>query len=372
MRRKRLTEKRRRQMKRGLYIKPIIMVYVVLLLFVLTIDGTTARFNDVTSVEGSLTVGSWTPDIPEEETWDKSSLSFVGGTEGNCQRITATVKNTGETMESSWTYHVYHAANLKGKPDWQRVADFSGETALLDAEATSDITYEPEQNGRYRFKFVRPDGHPGGDNGGFSEAIKLTNCGASDDDKAEKDEQREESDDQSEEDNQSNNDNEQENESDEEGDNRDEQDNASNEEQEQPADDEENSDSNDEQSTNDQDNQNEQTVDSEQKQDESAEDESSEKNNQDEKEQKSEPSDDEQQDVTDEAETNPEKDETTDSSDQKESPADEEEKTDTGETSDEPKQPQESNDETKQSEQQQKSDEPKDDATEEAQGENNA
>ncbi|MDQ0158075.1 amyloid fiber anchoring/assembly protein TapA [Alkalibacillus salilacus] len=177
MRQTRLTIKRRRQMKRNLYIKPLVTVYIAFLLLALTVDGTAAKFNDITSVEGAFQVGEWTPDIPDDgEGWDKSSLTFEGGANGSCEQITATVKNTGEDMTSPWKYHVYRAANLKGKPDWQRISGFEGKTELLGKDDTDELTFNPDKNGRYRFKFVRPDGHPGGDNGGKSGAIKLKDC----------------------------------------------------------------------------------------------------------------------------------------------------------------------------------------------------
>ncbi|WP_167262021.1 amyloid fiber anchoring/assembly protein TapA [Alkalibacillus almallahensis] len=182
MRQRRLTKKRRRQMKRNLYIKPLVTVYIAFLLLALTVDGTAAKFNDITSVEGAFQVGEWTPDIPdddedeEEEGWDKSSLTFTGGVHGGCEQIIATIKNSGEDMTSPWEYHVYRAANLKGKPEWQRVSDFEGETELLGKGESDELTFNPDNNGRYYFKFVRQDGHPGGDNGGKSEAIKLKDC----------------------------------------------------------------------------------------------------------------------------------------------------------------------------------------------------
>ncbi|RPF54025.1 amyloid fiber anchoring/assembly protein TapA [Aquisalibacillus elongatus] len=171
MRKSRLTERRKRELKKSLILKPLVGVYLMFL-FLSSITGSTeAAFNDVEGLSASLKVG-W--EIDEDEKWDKSSLSFDGmEVGGNCDRIYAYVKNGGDgDMEVPWSYQV-----IKISQGNDEDVIHEGETPLIDSSETAELAYEGElENGKYKFKFVRPEGHPSGDSGGFSSEITLTNC----------------------------------------------------------------------------------------------------------------------------------------------------------------------------------------------------
>ncbi|MFD2638927.1 amyloid fiber anchoring/assembly protein TapA [Piscibacillus salipiscarius] len=171
MRKSRLTARRKRELKKSLFIKPLIGLYL-LFLFLSSIAGSTeAAFNDVEEISASLKVG-W--ELDEDEKWDKSSLTFDGQkVGGNCDRIYAYVKNGGDgDMEVPWGYQVI---KISQGNDGDVIHE--GETPLIDSGDSAELAYEGElENGKYKFKFVRPEGHPGGDSGGFSGKIHVTDC----------------------------------------------------------------------------------------------------------------------------------------------------------------------------------------------------
>jgi YqxM protein len=118
------------------------------------IDGSTgAYFNDQDHVTGVITAGTWS-------TWDKSSLTFPNK-ERNIKmcppgEISASITNTGSSMEGTTEYEVYYAAsgnpkkgNKVSQGEIQPIAE--GNTALVKATITKP--------GNYKFKALQRPGH---------------------------------------------------------------------------------------------------------------------------------------------------------------------------------------------------------------------
>ncbi|GEL78413.1 amyloid fiber anchoring/assembly protein TapA [Tenuibacillus multivorans] len=177
MRRGRLTERRKKELRRNLYIKPLISIYLFFLILSLMVGSTNAAFNDIEDISSSLHV-KWElsedelPDEPGE--WDKSSLDFDGmGSGGSCTGIWAEVRNSGDgDMLSPWKYHVIKIS--KGN---NGDVIFEGDIPLLKSGESTNLEYNGSlENGKYKFRFIRPEGHPGGDNGGYSNSIQVKDC----------------------------------------------------------------------------------------------------------------------------------------------------------------------------------------------------
>ncbi|MFV8826781.1 hypothetical protein [Alkalihalobacterium sp. APHAB7] len=101
MRKGRLTEKRKKELLRGLYIKPMLLFFLLFIVVAQATGGTNALFNDVEIIKDSIYVPIWEEDDDDDGSWDKSSLSFLEskssyGFNENSNSIFATVKNGGD------------------------------------------------------------------------------------------------------------------------------------------------------------------------------------------------------------------------------------------------------------------------------------
>ncbi|MBN1453496.1 MAG: right-handed parallel beta-helix repeat-containing protein [Anaerolineales bacterium] len=101
----------------------------------------------------------------EPPEWDKSSLIFTEGCDGDCDQITVTVCNGAgsEDMEGSTTWELYWIAS--GNPKDGTVID-NGTIDPLAAGECQVLTYNPADNpngasGNYMFKAYQRPGHPG-------------------------------------------------------------------------------------------------------------------------------------------------------------------------------------------------------------------
>ncbi len=90
--------------------------------------------------------------------WDKSSLEFREGCQGDCHEITATVCNGGEDMEGPVNYEVWYSP--RGNPKWGNMLGL-GVINPLDSGECTVLSYVPTQNGNYMFKAYQRSGHPG-------------------------------------------------------------------------------------------------------------------------------------------------------------------------------------------------------------------
>jgi YqxM protein len=97
--------------------------------------------------------------------WDKSSLYFSGGCNGNCGQITAIVCNGADSgnMEGTTAFEVYFSET--GNPKTGSVV-YSGIIPALSAGQCTALSYSPASNplgptGNYMFKAYQRPGHPG-------------------------------------------------------------------------------------------------------------------------------------------------------------------------------------------------------------------
>lgn len=105
-----------------------------------------------------------TPEPPPDG-WDKSSLSFTAGCEGDCEQVRATVCNGADSrdMQGPSSWELYWSAS--GNPKNGSVIA-SGTINPLAAGACQTLTYNPADNpngasGNYMFKAYQRPGHPG-------------------------------------------------------------------------------------------------------------------------------------------------------------------------------------------------------------------
>jgi cysteine-rich repeat protein len=91
--------------------------------------------------------------------WDKSSLSFESGCLGDCERIEASVCNSGdEDMDGPVNYETWYAPS--GNPKSGSLVGGGAIPALINGECIT-LTHIPEQGGNYMFKAYQRLGHPG-------------------------------------------------------------------------------------------------------------------------------------------------------------------------------------------------------------------
>jgi YqxM protein len=161
------------------------MVAIVYLLFYLAFQltaPTSAYFNDLEQVRGSLSAADDFGGDDEEEKWDKSSLEKVEGGNsygGDCTEMFATIKNGGDrNMEGQVDYEVYWS-ETSNQPFKDGEVVFTGQVPALERGETFEMTYKPDEgNGYYMFKSYQRPGHPGksSERGLKSETIEVTDC----------------------------------------------------------------------------------------------------------------------------------------------------------------------------------------------------
>ncbi|WAA11837.1 amyloid fiber anchoring/assembly protein TapA [Fervidibacillus halotolerans] len=148
------------------------LCYLLIISGVLLSESTNALFNDMENTHGFVHV-NWDSDDGEEDSWDKSSLSFIDQG-GVCKNIWATIQNGKDSkgMEGPSTYEVYFVK--KGNPKkGEKVGE--GEVPPLESGETATLTFAAEKNGNYKFKVYQRPGHPGKGEL-WSETIKVTDC----------------------------------------------------------------------------------------------------------------------------------------------------------------------------------------------------
>jgi TasA anchoring/assembly protein len=109
--------------------------------------------------------GDGVGDECDDDEWDRSSLYFSAGCDGDCDEITATVCNgdDSEDMEGTTTWELYWIAT--GNPR-NGVVIASGTINALGQGECQTLTYDPSDNpngasGNYMFKAYQRPGHPG-------------------------------------------------------------------------------------------------------------------------------------------------------------------------------------------------------------------
>ena len=111
----------------------------------------------------------------DEPEWSKSSLSFDGGCDGDCEEVSAQVCNVGDgDMSGSVEYNVYYA--VSGNPKDGTVVD-TGSVGPLASGECDDLTYTPTEDGNYMFQAFQEAGHPGNENHDlWSEQCSIDQC----------------------------------------------------------------------------------------------------------------------------------------------------------------------------------------------------
>lgn len=135
----------------------IVMLFTVGLSYLTSNTG--AYYNDTATARGIFTAGFWEEVL---EKWDKSSLKFIEPkkdiTVTSCNPITisATIKNTGNDMQGSTEYIVYHV--MKGNPmNGEKV--YEGKINPIKKNETINLEYSTSKAGNYKFKALQRPGH---------------------------------------------------------------------------------------------------------------------------------------------------------------------------------------------------------------------
>ncbi|OLO38831.1 hypothetical protein BTR23_11270 [Alkalihalophilus pseudofirmus] len=136
MRKGRLTEKRKKELLRGLYIKPMLFFFLLFIVVAQITGGTSALFNDVETIKESIYVPIWED---EDEEWDKSSLEFLKGSTSygykkETDSVFATVMNSGdEDMKGNSEFELYYIVNSNNMNP-QKFIDVFGEANVTQRE----------------------------------------------------------------------------------------------------------------------------------------------------------------------------------------------------------------------------------------------
>lgn len=136
--------------------------YALLLSGVFLTTDTSAYFNDVETIDNYLHV-NW--DGPDQDEWDKSSLTFDGSTAGGtCQRIYNTISNSGdaENSLSTWRFYLYEV-NEQNQIDGDAI-DTGVVPAIPPGQSDQIESTKIQENKSYRYVVRRPLGHPGKNN----------------------------------------------------------------------------------------------------------------------------------------------------------------------------------------------------------------
>lgn len=164
LRKDRLTARQKKKVAFSIFVKTFILIYLLCFSLASITQPTTASFNAVVTIEHSTNAGEWDDgkdDVKEE--WRGSSLTFLQGEQkGSCEELSVTIKNAGDgDMKKSVTYVLYFDPNLKGKPTFtDETILYEGTIDPLKAGETLELTYEPTEPGRYKFKVYQEEGHP--------------------------------------------------------------------------------------------------------------------------------------------------------------------------------------------------------------------
>ncbi|MBU8916135.1 amyloid fiber anchoring/assembly protein TapA [Bacillus sp. FJAT-29953] len=142
--------------------KIVAIWYLLILTGSYMTNDTGAYFNDVKVINNSFQAGKWDDTVPpDNDEWDKSSLSFDGtkAWAGECNVFT-TIKNTGNSANtiSTWRFYLYKVTGGE-KPTSGHVA--TGVVPKLKSGEVGQISATVKENGIYRFAVRRPLGHPG-------------------------------------------------------------------------------------------------------------------------------------------------------------------------------------------------------------------
>ncbi|MDF2791161.1 MAG: amyloid fiber anchoring/assembly protein TapA [Neobacillus sp.] len=176
---------RNRGKKLILAAKIVAIWYLLILTSSYLTSETGAAFNDLEVIKNSLhTDWDTQPETPDNNEWDKSSLSFDGSKawEEGC-KVYTTIENAGDKANttSTWRFYLYKVTGNE-KPTSGHVD--TGVVPTIDSGDTGQITATVEENGKYRFSVRRPLGHKGNnqpDKDGYSyiwsdNIVTVTNC----------------------------------------------------------------------------------------------------------------------------------------------------------------------------------------------------
>jgi YqxM protein len=165
--------------------KIVAIWYLLILTSSYLTSETGAAFNDLEVIKNSLhTDWDTQPETPDNNEWDKSSLSFDGteAWEEGC-KVSTTIKNAGDKANttSTWRFYLYKVTGNE-KPTSGHVD--TGVVPTINSGDTGQITATVEENGKYRFSVRRPLGHKGNnqpDKDGYSyiwsdNIVTVTNC----------------------------------------------------------------------------------------------------------------------------------------------------------------------------------------------------
>ncbi|MBM6619060.1 amyloid fiber anchoring/assembly protein TapA [Bacillus suaedaesalsae] len=149
---------RRKGKKLLILFRVLAIWYVSILTLSYATSDTGAYFNDIERIKNHLHV-SWDPGAPpDNDEWDKSSLSFDSSVvEVNGCEVMTTIFNSGETMSfSTWKYYLYKVDN-NGIQIGEPVA--TGNVPNISEKSWGVIKENVTENGLYKFFVRRPLGH---------------------------------------------------------------------------------------------------------------------------------------------------------------------------------------------------------------------
>ena len=113
----------------------------------------------VTDDRGATASMTTTITVEDNSGWDKSSLSFVGGSGSNGDRVFASIMNSGDRdMLGTSDWELWYAP--QGNPK-NGVIVATGEGPQLDSGETATLEEFVSEAGNYKFKAYQRPGHPG-------------------------------------------------------------------------------------------------------------------------------------------------------------------------------------------------------------------
>ncbi|MCM3618857.1 amyloid fiber anchoring/assembly protein TapA [Sutcliffiella horikoshii] len=152
--------KYRKQNWKAIILGKVFGIWILFSFTLMYLTGNTAAyFNDHSTVSGIFTAGFWEEVI---EKWDKSSLKFIEPkkevTITSCEPtiITATIKNTGNDMQGTSEYFIYHTP--KGNPKHGEKI-FEGLVNPIYKNNTTILEFEASIAGNFKFKSLQRPGH---------------------------------------------------------------------------------------------------------------------------------------------------------------------------------------------------------------------
>lgn len=193
IRMKRLKKFKSNRMFFTLGIQLLVLIYMFASVTTYMTGATNAAFHDIEKLQASLHV-QWDVDISnctqQFGEWDCSSLEWVDEDEGkhgfdpdrnvifshiqySDSDKDRDIHEGPNPMTGPWGFEVYYSPSGGVVNNGEKIYE-NGIIDIFDVGTIQEITFEPTEGaGNYKFKFIRPEGHPGADSGGWSPTMKV-------------------------------------------------------------------------------------------------------------------------------------------------------------------------------------------------------